>query len=172
LARGARYEIRMDQLKSTSTLYYPGVRDRNNAKIVSIESGKYLENLDIKLPPDEKRYQFTGRMQFEDGVLAAWGKVTFTSPEHGYTETTNIADDGSFGLLVVAGMDGQLDGRWGVMLPMLDSCPELKVGARISGMFRSIEADPLAVSSDADHAGLRLVLPSPSCKTLQKPTSR
>jgi len=160
----ARDEIRMDQLKSTSTLYYPGVRDRNNAKIVSIESGKYLENLDIKLPSDEKRYQFTGRMQFEDGVPAALATVTFTSPLHGYTETTESAADGSFGLSVLAGMEGQLDGEMFVLAPILTSCPEFKVGPRIRGMLRFMDASSISLSSDSDRKDLKLVLPSPSCK--------
>lgn len=168
----ARDEVKSGQFKSTSTLYYPGFRDRNNAKAFSIEAGKYLKGLDIKLPANELRHQLSGRMQFEDGASAPNGSVTFTSPEHGYTEKTEIAADGSFTLLIIAGMKGQLDGTWGVLLPMLTSCPELKLGPKRAGMFRSIEAEPLAVSGDADHPNLKLVLPSPSCKALLQPTSR
>jgi len=160
----ARDEVRMDQLKSTSTLYYPGVRDRNNAKIVSIEPGKYLEHFDIKLPSDEKRYQFTGRMQFEDGVPAVLATVTFTSPLHGYTETTESATDGSFGLSVLAGMEGQLCGEMFVLAPILTSCPEFKVGPRIRGMLRFMDASSISLSSDSERKDLKLVLPSPSCK--------
>jgi hypothetical protein len=160
----ARDEIRMDQLRSTSTLYYPGVRDRNNAKIVSIELGQYLEHLDIKLPSDEKRYQFTGRMQFEDGVPAALATVTFTSLLHGYTETTGSAADGSFGLSVLAGMDGQLDGEMFVLAPILTSCPEFKIGPRIRGILRFMDTSSISLSSDSDRKDLKLVLPSPSCK--------
>lgn len=171
----ARDEIRMDQLKSTSTLYYPGVRDRNNARIVSIEPGKYLEHLDIKLPSDEMRYQFTGRIQFEDGAPATLATVTFASPRHGYTETTESAADGSFGLSVLAGMEGQLDGEMYVFASTLASCPQFKVGPRIRGILRFMDTSSISLSSDSDRKDLKLVLPSPSCKAwlpAQNPTPR
>ena len=160
----ARDEIKVNQLKSESTLYYPGVRDRNNAKIVSIEPGKYVEHLDITLPSDEKRYQFTGRMQFADGVPVPSATVTFSSSQHGYTETTETSADGSFHLAVVAGMEGQLDGRMAVMTTILESCPEFKVGPLIRGMFRFMNASSISLSTDSDQKDLKLVLPSPSCK--------
>jgi hypothetical protein len=157
-------EIKGDQSKSTSTLYYPGVRDRDNAKIISVEAGKYLENIGIKLPADEKRYQITGRMLFQDGAPVS-GAVTFTSSQHGYTETTSTAADGSFSLLIVAGMEGQLEGAMSVLaIPsVLESCPEFKAG-QIRGMSRSLDTNSISISNDSDQKDLKLVLPSPSCK--------
>jgi hypothetical protein len=38
-------EVKMDDRKSKSTLYYPSERDREKATIVSIEAGKYVEHL-------------------------------------------------------------------------------------------------------------------------------
>jgi hypothetical protein len=159
----ARDEIRVNQYKSKSTLYYPGVRDRHNAKIVSVELGKFVEHLDITLPADEKRYQFTGRMEFADGGPVAYATVTFTS-SHGYSETTETGPDGSFGLSAVADMEGQLDGELPVFDPILRSCPDLKVGPKVRGLFHFMDATSIPLASASDRGDLKLVMSSPSCK--------
>ena len=160
-----RDEVKMDRLKSKSTLYYPGVRDRRQATIVSIEAGKYVENLDIRLPSDERRYKIAGRMQFADGAPVAGATVTFTSPQSGYTETTNSDADGSFGLSAVAGMEGRLTGQLAVLEAIVRSCPEFRVEPRRRGFFRFMDASPIPLLVDSDHEELKLELTSPSCKS-------
>jgi hypothetical protein len=160
----ARDEVRFDRFKSTSTIYYPGVRDRERATVVSIEARTYIKHLGIRLPSDERRFKITGRLQFADGAPVPSATVTFTSPQHGYTEKTETSADGSFGLSAVAGMTGQLNGQLVVFEPMLRSCPELKVGPPRSGMFRLMDANPVPLLIDSDHEHLTLELPSQSCK--------
>jgi hypothetical protein len=67
----ARDEVILNRLKSSSTLYYPGVRDRSQATVISIEAGKYIDHLDIRLPSDETRYQIVGRFELADGAPVA-----------------------------------------------------------------------------------------------------
>jgi len=159
----AEDEVKMDDHKSKSTLYYPGARGRDRAAIISIEAGQYVEHLDILVPSAEQRNLIAGRMQFNDGAPVAHATVTFTSVQHGYTETTETAGDGSFGFLAIAGMDGELRGVTGVMLPILKLCPEFIVAPHARGMFRSMNAIPIPVSIDSDHGNLKLILPFPSC---------
>ena len=161
----ARDSVALDRLKSKSSLYYPGVRERERATIVSIEAGKYLDHLDIQLPSPEKRYKVEGRFQFADGAPVADATVTFTSPKSGYTETTETSADGSFGLSVVAGMEGQLSGQLGVIEPILRKCPEFRVEPRRRGLVRFMDASPIPLSVDSNHGDLKLVLASPSCKS-------
>lgn len=161
----ARDDVSVEGIKSKSTLYYPGVRDRERATIISIEAGHYAEDLEVRLPSDEKRYQLSGRFQFSDGAPVELGVVTFTSPQHGYTETTSTGPNGSFVMTVVAGMTGLLNGRLGVFEPILRSCPEFKVGPQKSGLFRFMDASPIALAGDSNHEGLNLELSSPSCKS-------
>jgi hypothetical protein len=159
----AHDDIQLDLLKSKSTFYYPGLREREQATMVSIAAGDYVEHLEMRLPHDEKRYKISGKVQFADGAPAAIATVTFTSPEHGYSETTGTGPDGSFGLPVIAGMKGQLSGHLVVMEPILKVCPEFRVGPRRRGMFRFMDVSPISLSSDSDHGDLKLELPSPSC---------
>src|SRR5579863_104764 len=163
-------DVQLGLIKSSSTLYYPGVRDRQRATVVSIEAGEYVEHLEVRLPRDEKRYKISGKLRFADGVPVAGAIVTFTSPEHGYSETTGTRPGGSFGLLVIAGMEGQLNGELAVFEPILKSCPELRVGPGARGMSRFMDARPISLSADSDHEDLELELSSPSCKFL--PTGR
>ena len=159
-----RDEVRWDGLQSKSTIYYPGVRDRERAIVIPIEPGKYSENLDIRLPSDEKRYKIAGRLQFADGVPAPRATVAFTSPQHGYLEVTETRPDGSFGLSSVAGMNGQLHASIGILDLFVKTCPEFKVGPRKSGIVRFIDSNLVPLSVDSDQVGLNLTLNSPSCK--------
>jgi hypothetical protein len=162
----ARDQVRLDDHKSESTLYYPGARTRDKAAIVSVEAGKYVENLDIQLPPNEKRYRITGRMQFQDGAPVADSSVTFASTQGGYAEKTLTDADGSFGFLVIAGMQGELRGETGVLASILEACPQFQVSPQAKGIFRVMDASPIPLTSDSDHENVKLRLPFASCKAL------
>jgi hypothetical protein len=162
----ARDEFQVGPLKSQSTLYYPGVRVRERASKVSIKAGNYIEHLDLRLPSLERRYKITGKLQFADHAPAANATVRFESPEHGYAEKTQTASDGSFGLSVIAGIEGQLSGRLPVFELFLRSCPDVKVGPRKAGLFRFIDASPVSLFIDSDHDGVKIELPSRSCSYL------
>jgi len=105
-------------------------------------------------------------LQFADGAPVATATVTFTSSEHGYSETTGTGPDGSFGLSAIAGMTGQVDGQLMVLEPILRSCPEFRVVQSRRGMLRFMDPSPISLSSDSDHADLKLELSSPSCRDL------
>ena len=160
----AQDNVKLDNLKSTSTLYYPGVRDRELATVVPVEASRYLNHLDFRLPPGERRYKIEGQFQYADGVPAARATVTFTSPQSGYAETATSGADGTFGLLVVAGMRGELSGRLRVLEPILARCPKFQVEPDRRGMMRFLAASPIRLSADSDAAGIVLRLTSPSCK--------
>lgn len=157
-------EVKLDGRKSESTLYYPGVRDREAAKTVSVEVGKYTNGFDIRIPSGEIRRRVTGRVEFQDGVPVLRAVVTFTSEQHGYTEKTNAGEDGSFGFLLASGMEGTIQASVALFPPaVLSSCPQFQI-ARVRGMISIMDAVPVALSSDSDHDGVKLVLPFASCK--------
>jgi hypothetical protein len=160
----ARDERKGDGFKSKSTFYYPSTRDRNHATIISIEAGKYSESLDMQIPASERRHRVTGRMQFADGAPVPHATVTFTSDQRGYTETTETVEDGSFGFLVVAGIEGSLKGQVGIFPQIWQSCPEFKVRPSARGMIRIMDAVPVQLLNAADHEDVRLILPFGSCK--------
>lgn len=160
-------EVVVNGRKSKSTLYYPGVRRRENGTIISIEPSKYLEHLDIRVPAHEQRYELTGRMLFDDGTPVREATVTFVSSEHGYTEKTETAADGSFDFLVVAGMKGELGATLPLLATSLTKCPGFDFHQAVRS--HPLEAKPIAISSDSDQKDLRLTLKSPSCDALAPP---
>jgi hypothetical protein len=160
----ARDERKADGFKSKSTFYYPSTRDRNHATIISIGAGKYTGSLDMRIPADESRHRITGRMQFADGAPVPHAMVTFTSEQRGYTETTETAEDGSFGFQVVAGMEGSVNGQVGIFPQIWQSCPEFKVRPLARGMIRIMDSVPVPLSIAADHEDVKLILPFASCK--------
>lgn len=165
----ARDPIKFGAQKSDSTLYYPGVRDRAQATPIVVEPGKYATNLDIRVPSEEQRYTIAGRFLYADGVPVAGANVTFNSPANGYSERTETSPDGSFGLRIVAGFEGELSGTMSLPQSTLLSCPGFRVGPKEQGDFRFMDTDPIPLKIDSDHLGLELKLSSPSCKSWPPP---
>lgn len=160
-------EILLDSRTTRSTLYYPGMRDREKATAITVEAGKPVKGIEFRIPSDSKRHRLTGKVHFADGVPATQVEIVFKVGENGYTDTTKTSQDGSFALPVTAGMKGQLTARLAVMQPLLARCPGLKVGPEWRGIYRFIDAAPIPLSIDSDIEGLNIELPSPSCPLLQ-----
>lgn len=157
-------KVAVHGMTSESTLYYPGVRDRDHSKIISVIPGDSMESFVMRIPVNNNRYQVTGRLQFADGSLVPDMTVTFTSAQHGYTETAETRQDGSFRLPIVEGMSGQLTGKLFVMDPaVLKSCPQFEIGRSGRGVGLTIDATPIFVSAGSAHEDLTLQLPAKSC---------
>jgi hypothetical protein len=168
----AKDEVRFGRSLSKSTLYYPGVRQKDRAKVVTVRTSNYTSNLDIRLPAGEKRYTIAGRMQFADGAPAAHAGITFTSPEHGYSETAGTDTDGTFSLSVIAGVDGEVTGSLGVLEAALRGCPQYQAASRKRGLFRIIDATPVPLRVASDSTGIVLELPTGSCATSGRPPDK
>jgi hypothetical protein len=124
-----------------------------------------VSDIEIRLPSADVRHKVSGRFVFSDGQPVAGAGVTFVSAGHGYSESASTGDDGIFSFNAVAGMDGELRGEIAILEPILRSCPELQVTPLRRGLFRFMEAVPIAVTTDSDHENLTLKLSSPSCKS-------
>ena len=156
-------EVGTRSAKSQSTLYYPGVRDLNQAGVITIEAGKYVDDLEVRIPTGEIRHQLSGKLQYSDGAPVAIARVTFTSPEHGYAETTETGEDGSFHLSVLAGMRGQLEGSAQVLDSTLTQCPQFRASPEQAGIVRFMETNSISLSPDSDDNSLQLELRFRSC---------
>ncbi len=148
---------------SKSTLYYPGVRDKRRAKMITIQEGSHIGSMEFRLPEGEKRFKISGRFEFADGTPIKDRPVVFTDPEAGYKETTSTAEDGSFSLLLISGMKGAVGGTMSYIAAT--SCPEFNVRAKQQGLFRYVEGDPVSVRADSDQKDVKLVLPVAPCRT-------
>lgn len=162
----ARDTVKAGRHRSESTLYYPGVRDREHAATISIAAGQHIEHVDLHLPAQEIRHKVSGRLQFADGVPVPDAKVTFTSEPRGYIESTSSGRDGSFAFSVVAGMEGVLSAQIAVLQTVVASCPDFQVDPQSwQGLFGFLTAKPLALFSESDRLGLLLQIPARSCRS-------
>lgn len=84
----------INSFDSRSSLYYPGVRDRAQAGIVTVEPGKYVDSVEIRIPSNEVRKRLSGELVYSDGSPASGSTVTFTSPAVGYSESASVGSDG------------------------------------------------------------------------------
>jgi hypothetical protein len=103
-------------------------------------------------------------VSFADGIPVTQGSVTFTSSEHGYSETSTITDDGSFHFSVVTGMTGQLHAEIQLFGFNLTQCPQFTADPNRGGFIRFVNSIPISVSAEADQENLKLGMPSPSCQ--------
>lgn len=156
-----REEVKVGRIKSESTLYYPGVRSREQAELIAVEAGLPMELMDIRLPSDEKRFKIEGKFLYADGVPVATGMVTFHSPRHGYKAMATTLADGWFALQVIPGMVGELIGGVSFLEHRMKACPWI-VGER-RGIFVKLTAPTLHIQADEDQSDIRLELGSPSC---------
>jgi len=159
----ANEDIEIDGHKSTSTLYYPGVRPRQEAAVMTVEAGKYVTGLNWSLPSNEKRVTLSGRAEYADGVPVQGG-VTFSSEQNGYTEQAAIRSDGSFAFSVVAGMKGEVSAGTALISTRLPSCPQFQVSQE-RGMLATAETPRLTLTAGSDHRDLKLVLPFAHCES-------
>ena len=67
-------QIRFDGLTSQTRpfpeMYYPGIADRSQAKIITVRTGEVIENYDIQVPPLPPEAEIRGMVTWSDGRLA------------------------------------------------------------------------------------------------------
>lgn len=159
----AKDKIQVAGDKSESTLYYPGVRERQRATVITIDTGQHARDFDIRTPALEKRYRVAGHVQFSDGVPAAAATVKFESREHGYVETAGTDERGEFRLFGVAGMRGELTAKVAVFWGRLRRCPGLNALVRPGEQVLFLDTNSVPMTFEADRAQVTLHLPQRFC---------
>jgi hypothetical protein len=142
-------------LTSESTLYYPGVRDRTKAKLITVTASKYATGLEMMIPDRERRFEISGVVEISDGSFHS-GNVIFEAPEIGYRESADISPTGHFQFTAVAGIEGILHAAGGVLL----YCPQAS-----GGSIRHVETTKMPMKIDADHRGVKFVVADKFCES-------
>lgn len=144
-----------------STLYYPGTPDKEKAAIVSIGEGEHLDKLDIRVPVLSRRIRISGRMQFSDGTPIPGQTVQFIAAR-GQREYARTTADGSFQLMLVAGVSGEVQGEIWVDRDSATNCPDFRAKLNPGGFIATLTPPPVSVSGMADQSVL-LTFPFISC---------
>ncbi|BDC50905.1 hypothetical protein F183_A32210 [Bryobacterales bacterium F-183] len=149
----------------TSTLYYPNVRTRANAKVITIESARKLQDMKVALPADEPMHTIHGRFTYSDGKAVAEARVVFrTAAELDHLSAASTDDDGAFRLRVPAGLKGTVHGALGVFDLENRECPQFEhAESERQGIFRSLQTPNIPLDESEADKEVNLQFPFPSC---------
>ncbi len=152
-------------------VFYPGVTDKKNAGLISIEPGKFLGDINIQIPKMAELIEISGRFLFSDGTPVANEEVYFEPSE----KTENIDGEvrakidaqGRFSIKTLKGLRGILSGKTLVSVTnsKYENCPEaLKVMEELGEPFTDVKTNQIEISGNENMSDVKLVLPFPNCE--------
>jgi hypothetical protein len=137
-----RFDGMTSQNRPFPVIYYPGVSDRAQAKVISIGEGQVIADYDLEMPPLPLEYEVNGSVVWSDGKPAVGARV-------GYMV---VGDSVSYGTKNEAGAKFSLKAYAGLRLAMRASI-ELEKGAVYSNWVE--------VTVMAGLPPLKLIMPQP-----------
>ena len=161
----ANADGKIDRDEPFGTVFYPGVPDRKQASVVSIEPGKLLNDLDIQIPAFAEMITISGQLLFADEIPIAGGGVQFrTKDRKQFYDSRMVTDsEGRFRISIPKGVAGELVSKMWASIDELQNCPEL---GKLPGeeKAREIETNSVNVQGDTDMKDVKLILPFPHCQ--------
>lgn len=92
-------------------VYYPGVADRRDARIVTVGEGGVVNGVDIRIPALAPVVRVSGKVVFQDGVPAPGVDVESVAGGRDYHEGVATGADGTFTLPVLADQRGEIHAK-------------------------------------------------------------
>lgn len=150
------------------TLFYPGVAERKQAGVVSIELGKFLNNVNIQIPKTEELIEISGRFLYSDGKPVVNKSVEFKAsdtPANIDGEVSTTTDEqGRFTIKMLKGIGGKLWGEMYTYIGAFENCLELeKIIKKTGEPDMMIKTDELEIEGSSDLTDVKLTFPFPSC---------
>jgi hypothetical protein len=150
------------------TAYYPGVFDKERARVLSIAGGDRLEDVNVHITSQENRNVIQGVLLYSDGRPVADEFVEFKAEvvKEGYSGEVHTKTDaqGRFSLNVLQGLKGRIYGFMYAYSDQYLNCPQLeKLIEAKGGSVPPIETTPIHLEVTADMQGVKLIFPFPYC---------
>jgi hypothetical protein len=73
-----RFDGMTSQNRPFPVMYYPGVSDRANAKVITIGEGEAIANYDLQMPPLPLEFEISGVVVWPNGKPAVGARVGYT----------------------------------------------------------------------------------------------
>lgn len=150
--------------------YYPGVREREKARVITVVEGEEPEALDVRVPEMREVVAVEGIFLSSDGRPVVSAGVYFEAEEaDGLTEGDAFArtgEDGKFSIKVLKGLSGKLSGVVILSESGFRDCPQIVALLRAKGEIerRAEETEAVEIHARGNLAPVELRLPFPSCK--------
>lgn len=150
-------------------IFYPGVRDRERATVISIGAGQVIENIDLVIPKLEETITVKGMLQYSDGQPVADKsvefKVTKKNEKADGDATTRTDEAGRFTLTILKGLTGEIAGDHWVFEGYYKNCP--KVDELIAQSGRNglpVRSNVVTLTTAENIFDLELTFPFPRCE--------
>lgn len=150
------------------TIFYPGVADRKNAGVISIEPGRFLGDINIQIPKVEELIEISGRFLYSDGSPVADDSVEFKPSEQ--SEKTDgearaqTDDQGRFTIKILKGLRGILSADMYVYESRYKNCPEaIDALKKTGGTNPIIKTNEIEIQGNENISNVKLILPFPHC---------
>jgi hypothetical protein len=162
---------KMSSKEPFGTIFYPGVADKQSAGLVSIDSGKFIGDINIQIPKMAELIEISGRFLYSDGTPVADEKISFIPSEKSENidgETRARTDaQGRFLIRTLKGLGGTLSAEKYVSIydSKYENCPEaLKVLEELGEKFTNVKSNEIEISANENVSNVKLVLPFPNCE--------
>lgn len=159
---------RISGIEPFRTTFYPGVTEKESAKLVSIGPNRTLSGLEIKVPQIEPVVTVSGTIVYSDGkpVTAEWVDFRANDGQSEFAEKQSTGSDesGKFTFRIPKGIKGVVSADKNPWLRYA-RCEELIrfLNERVK-VSDPVETNEIEIDATRDIEGLTLVLPMPSCK--------
>lgn len=152
-------------------LFYPNGIEHNQAKVISVEAGQYLNNFVIHIPKLEKVVTIQGRWEYSDGTPVANRLVEFEIDDKNEKvnekERAQTDKNGVFSFQVLKGYKGHLYGKIYSYIGKYKNCPQIEKiiienSKETSGM--DIQTREIAIDTNRSLFDVKLKYDFPSCE--------
>ena len=149
--------------------FYPGTAERKNAKTVSVETGKVIDGLSIKIPKTEELIIISRRFLYSDGNPVAKDEIHFTLNEKDerFEEKLKAPTDeqGRFTIKVPKNANGSVFGEMLIFQTTYKNCPEASKALELTGETNAhIKTNKIGTLGNKALTDVKLILPFPKCE--------
>ena len=157
---------KIDNDEPFEKLFYPGVSNRKNAGVVTIELGKFLKNFDIQIPQTIDLIQIKGKFLYSDGKPVAKEDIKFmpTNKEKYDKIETESDEQGNFSLQIPAQAKGILFGDMYIYPNKFKNCEKLEqIIKKKEDKYFDITTNKLKIGAVESLLNVELIFPFPRC---------
>jgi hypothetical protein len=153
------------------TVYYPGVTDKQQAKIISMAPDQFFENITFQIPRIEAQISISGSIWYPDNKPASnrWLSVQFKPDFDAEKQTVSqSAEKGIFQLDILRGLTGTLVGTMTVFAGEFKNCLALEqLLIQSGGKIAEIGTNEVRISGNENIDSIQLSLPIPYCQEIE-----
>lgn len=152
------------------TLYYPNAARREDATVLHVGPGDFIENLEIRVPKTEETVTVEGLLLYSDGRPVADEWVRFRSEKNADPDEDEDAQAktdarGRFSIKILKGMSGQLYGEFMASSGEFERCPAIERIIRASGdSVADVRTPAFEFRAETNLYGVELRYPFRPCK--------